>query len=162
MKKKKRTYGLVVGVAEEGGDLALGVVDGAGAAEGRVVAGGGEEGVAGVEAVGLAGGGGLREERVEEGRRHDAGHGHVVGRRHVAGARLARVGAAVVLARPAVPVLAAALVRRAPAVLRARREDERRQDGGGDGELRRLCHGCWLAFVRDATVMPAASGALWW
>lgn len=150
-----RTYGLVVGVAEEGGDLALGVVDGAGAAERRVVAGGGEEGVAGVEAVGLARGGGLREERVEEGRRHDAGHGRVVGLRHVAGARLAP-GAAVVLARPAVPEPAAAQARRAPAVLRGGRQGERQQD---DDDRRRrwrelLCHGCRLRLC----AMPAMPG----
>lgn len=114
------TYGLVVGVGEEGGDLALGVVDGAGAAEGRVATGGGEEGVAGVEALGGAAVVGLGDERREELRRDDARHGHVVGGRHVAGARLAP-RAAVVAAGAAEPPLAAALVRRAPAALRRRR-----------------------------------------
>jgi hypothetical protein len=121
----------VVGVGEEGGDLTLGVVLGAGAPERRVVARSSEEGVAGVEALGLAPVGGLRGERVEEGRRHDAGHRHVVGVGHVAVARLAPL-AAVLRAGAAVPVLAAAQPLRAPAVLRRRREGEPAQRAVGD------------------------------
>jgi hypothetical protein len=125
----------VVGVGEEGSDLTLGVVLGAGAPERRVVARSSEEGVAGVEALGLAPVGGLRGERVEEGRRHDAGHRHVVGVRHVAVARRLAPLSAVLRAGAAVPVLAATQPLRAPAVLRRRREGEPEEQGRAEGFL---------------------------
>lgn len=131
------------GVGEEGGDLALGVVGGSGVAEGRVGAGCGQEGVAGVEALAGAPAVGLADDPVEEALRHDVGHRDVVGGGGggVARSRLAPV-AAVVVAGAAVAVLAAAEVGRAAAILGGHR-DGSGQEEAQEKHRRVVYRHCW-------------------